>query len=240
MQRPVVASLDASETITSEPIASEPTAAKPAAPGGSAPGLFPQDPAEYMDVRQHVPADAVNAARQAAEDHAQQPTEADAGEPTAATQNGEDGAASVSHAEQGGTQETGAQTRRLLARLPAGRMFVQGQETLPPGSLKRIGELAATMRLAPGERVLVVGHTDDVPLGPELQRLYGTNFGLSLARARQVRSLLVAGGVAPEAVGVAGVGNLHPLVPNTSMENRERNRRVDIWIVQENRQQARQ
>lgn len=227
-------------TEVTRPMVASADVRSPTESGGVAPGLFPQDPSEYMDARKHDSEDAATSASQEVEEPAALPGEADVGAETVAPLTGDGDSASDVIEEQGVPQKTGVQTRTLLARVPAGRMFVKGHDTLPPDSLRRIEELAVTVRLSPGERLLVVGHTDDVPLGPELRRLYGTNFGLSLTRARQVRNLLVAGGVAPEAVGVAGVGNLHPLVPNTTMENREQNRRVDIWIVQENRQQARQ
>ncbi|WP_216367929.1 OmpA family protein [Oceanidesulfovibrio marinus] len=227
-------------TEVTRPMVASVEARSPTESGGSPPGLFPQDPSEYMDARKHDSEDAAASASQTIEETAALPGESGAGAETAASLTGDGDSASDVIEEQGVPQETGGQARTLLARVSAGRMFVKGHDTLPPDSLRRIEELAATVRLSPGERLLVVGHTDDVPLGPELRRLYGTNFGLSLTRARQVRNLLVAGGVAPEAVGVAGVGNLHPLVPNTTTENREQNRRVDIWIVQKNRQQARQ
>ncbi|TVM32059.1 hypothetical protein DQK91_16115 [Oceanidesulfovibrio marinus] len=227
-------------TEVTRPMVASVEARSPTESGGSPPGLFPQDPSEYMDARKHDSEDAAASASQTIEETAALLGEAGAGAETAASLTGDGDSASDVIEEQGVPQETGVQARTLLARVPAGRIFVKGHDTLPPDSLRRIEELAATVRLSPGERLLVVGHTDDVPLGPELRRLYGTNFGLSLTRARQVRNLLVAGGVAPEAVGVAGVGNLHPLVPNTTTENREQNRRVDIWIVQKNRQQARQ
>ncbi|MBY6204513.1 Ig-like domain-containing protein [Halomonas denitrificans] len=73
-------------------------------------------------------------------------------------------------------------------------------------------------------RVSVVGHTCD--LGPAAY-----NMGLSMRRAEAVKRELVALGVDPEAIVIDGRGETEPLVPNTSEDNREMNRRVDVRFV---------
>ena len=73
-------------------------------------------------------------------------------------------------------------------------------------------------------RVSVVGHTCD--LGPERY-----NETLSNRRAEAVKQELVALGVDPEAIVTDGRGEAEPRVPNSSPENRELNRRVDVQFI---------
>jgi len=73
-------------------------------------------------------------------------------------------------------------------------------------------------------RVSVVGHTCD--LGPERY-----NQGLSARRAEAVKRELVMQGVDPGAIVTDGRGEADPRVPNTSEENRELNRRVDVQFI---------
>ena len=75
----------------------------------------------------------------------------------------------------------------------------------------------------------VEGHTDDVPI--QTGR-YASNWELSTARATTVVTyLLQDAGLAPERLSAAGYGEFHPRAPNTSPENRARNRRVDVVIL---------
>jgi chemotaxis protein MotB len=75
----------------------------------------------------------------------------------------------------------------------------------------------------------VEGHTDDIPINTPAFR---SNWHLSVARAVNVAYYLIeTHGLNPEKVSVAGYGEFHPLVPNTSVANRAKNRRVDIVIL---------
>jgi len=71
-------------------------------------------------------------------------------------------------------------------------------------------------------RFEVVGHTDNS--GDET-----VNMNISRLRAYTVKTYLVTKcNIAPERLGVAFMGPNEPLVPNTSLENRQRNRRVEF------------
>jgi len=81
---------------------------------------------------------------------------------------------------------------------------------------------------APG-RVVVAGHTDDVPIYTSKFR---SNWELSSARAvTVVHALLMNPGVSQERVLVEGHADSNPLVPNDSPENRSKNRRVELILV---------
>jgi chemotaxis protein MotB len=78
----------------------------------------------------------------------------------------------------------------------------------------------------------VEGHTDDVPIGPELARRYPTNWELSAARATNVaRYLQEKIGIDPSLLSATGYGEYHPVASNEDEEGRTRNRRIEIVLV---------
>ncbi len=85
-------------------------------------------------------------------------------------------------------------------------------------------DLATLFAARPAWRMRVVGHTDD--LGTDVY-----NLELSLQRATAVRDALIAAGVGPDALTVEGAGSTKPIVPNDSIENRKRNRRIEIEVI---------
>ncbi|NOZ75610.1 MAG: flagellar motor protein MotB [FCB group bacterium] len=78
--------------------------------------------------------------------------------------------------------------------------------------------------------VRIEGHTDDVPLLPGSD--FRDNWELSAARAQSILKVLQKISGLPESrFAVAGYGEYHPLVENTSASNRAQNRRVEIIIT---------
>lgn len=71
--------------------------------------------------------------------------------------------------------------------------------------------------------VNISGHTDDI--GDK-----EVNYEFSYLRALSVLKYFLGKGVRPEIFSIAGYGPDRPLVPNTSPENRAKNRRVEILI----------
>ena len=69
----------------------------------------------------------------------------------------------------------------------------------------------------------VIGYTDDI--GSDTY-----NLGLSTERAATVAQYLQDQGVSEQRLRIEGRGEANPRVPNTSAENRSRNRRVEIYI----------
>jgi type VI secretion system protein ImpK len=90
--------------------------------------------------------------------------------------------------------------------------------------LARIGD---ALKAVPG-KVLVIGHTDDVP---SASAQFPSNWALSKARAASVVGLLAPRAGPASRYAVEGRGETEPLVPNTSPANRARNRRVVIIVL---------
>lgn len=77
-------------------------------------------------------------------------------------------------------------------------------------------------------RVVVAGHTDDLPISTPA---FPSNWELSAARAASVAKVLMAHGVAPQQMIIQGQSEFKPLLANTSEENRRANRRVEISLI---------
>lgn len=75
-----------------------------------------------------------------------------------------------------------------------------------------------------GEKVVLTGHTDDV--GPA-----DANKNLGQRRSDMIKKYLLTKKVPVAQVSSASLGENQPFVPNTSSENRAKNRRVELKIV---------
>ena len=98
------------------------------------------------------------------------------------------------------------------------------------GVLRTVGEALA---LYPDKMIRVVGHTDNVPLSRAAQENFSTNWELSVARATTVvRFLQDESGIAPERLVAAGRGPYQPVAPNTTPAGRQKNRRIEIMLME--------
>lgn len=88
-------------------------------------------------------------------------------------------------------------------------------------------EMAPILANMPGD-IAIEGHTDDLPIRTSR---FASNWNLSAARAAAVANVLLARKqLEAERVKVTGMADTQPRVPNTSAENRAKNRRVEIIL----------
>lgn len=87
-----------------------------------------------------------------------------------------------------------------------------------------LSRIAGVLLASEGYRLFVYGHTDDT--GPD-----DYNQDLSLRRAKSVADYLQEAGVPEDAIRVKGFGKSSPRVKNDSGAARQKNRRVEIGIV---------
>lgn len=109
-------------------------------------------------------------------------------------------------------------------------LFDSGSAEIKPASLQvlnKLGQLFATLK----NEVIVEGHTDNVPTRGK----YPSNWELSTARSvNVVKHFIEIDKMNPEQFIASGYGEYKPIAPNDTVENKSKNRRVDILIVQEN------
>ena len=102
--------------------------------------------------------------------------------------------------------------------------FATAQTTILPSSRDALNMLYELLNENPNLYIRVVGHTDDV--GSE-----ESNRILSEGRAQSIYQEMVNRGIDSKRVQISGKGELEPIVPNTSEDNRQKNRRVEIEII---------
>jgi len=121
-----------------------------------------------------------------------------------------------------------ADGRKLTIRLRDSILFDRGGATLTPEALALIERLGGVLKNI-GMVVNVAGHTDDIPIR---SGMYGSNYELSTARSTAVvLDLINRVGFPGEMIYPSGYGEYRPVVPNDSLENRARNRRVEFVIT---------
>lgn len=128
-----------------------------------------------------------------------------------------------------GEVEVETSGRKIIIRIREKGSFVSGSAELAPEYRDVMHEVRSVLALKPGS-IVVQGHSDDLPIRTARFR---SNWELSAARAVSVAHELMAGGTLPASrFEVSGKADTQPLAPNTSAENRARNRRVEIVIQQ--------
>ena len=106
-------------------------------------------------------------------------------------------------------------------------LFATGSATLNPGAegaVRKVAEVVADL----GRPVRVEGYTDNVPLtgGP-----FGSNWGLSAARAATIAERLATARIPPTRIAATGYGEYRPIADNATPEGRRKNRRVVVAIA---------
>ncbi|MCH8046865.1 MAG: OmpA family protein [Planctomycetes bacterium] len=121
-----------------------------------------------------------------------------------------------------------------VAKIDSDVLFDSGKAELRPVASELLGELAAVLRGpdAADFKIMVVGHTDDRNIvGSETRQRYPNNFHLSAHRALAVVDQLHREGVPEEQLGLGGFGQHQAITQNDSPEGRQRNRRVEIFLL---------
>ena len=129
-----------------------------------------------------------------------------------------------------GLIEIETQEERIIIRVQEEGSFPSGSASIKGGFKPVMKKLADLLTDINGD-IIVAGHTDNVPISTARFR---SNWELSAARAV---SFLHHLSKANEDVGedrflIEGHGDADPLLPNTTAENRSKNRRVEVVIVQ--------
>jgi len=121
-----------------------------------------------------------------------------------------------------------------IARYGTALEFASGSNELSPDSLRTLQEFTRIMNEGENQQfnILVVGHTDDeAVVRPETRARHETNWELSAHRATAVVRQLAKYGMSEPRMGVAGYNKFQPAVPNASETNKQKNRRVELFVL---------
>jgi chemotaxis protein MotB len=116
--------------------------------------------------------------------------------------------------------------------LANGLLFAEGGWELNQAGQATLAKLAPTLKGLSGQRIVIKGFTDNVPIGATLRERFPSNVELSKARADAVAALLKTQGVPASLITTVGLGQSHPVATNDTAEGRAKNRRVEIDIVE--------
>ncbi len=102
--------------------------------------------------------------------------------------------------------------------------FDRSSPVLRPESQPELDALAEALAQNPAIRIEIRGHTDNA--GD-----FDLNVKLSQERCQAVEAYLIKKGIERRRLQSKGRGSLDPIAPNTSEENRKKNRRVEFVVL---------
>ncbi len=118
--------------------------------------------------------------------------------------------------------------RGLTIHIMESALFDEGRAYLKPRAMEVLDMVAGDIRAMPNH-VRVEGHTDDRSINNEK---FPSNWELSTARATNVvRYFIDNHSFPPDKISALGYASYRPYVPNNSIENRAKNRRVDVVVL---------
>ena len=119
--------------------------------------------------------------------------------------------------------------RGLTISFTQAALFPSGEDVIARDTYPSIQKIAIAMNRIPNP-VRLEGHTDAVPIHNSRFR---SNWELSAARSIALLELLYSFNVSREKLSVAGYADTAPVEDNATEEGRQKNRRVDIVILNE-------
>ena len=109
--------------------------------------------------------------------------------------------------------------------------FDSGRATLKDTGKEVLKKVADAIKSYDDKAIRIVGHTDNVPISGNLQKVFPSNWELSAARATTVVRFLQDTGIPPERLVATGRAEYAPVAPNDSPEGRQKNRRIEITLI---------
>jgi chemotaxis protein MotB len=118
----------------------------------------------------------------------------------------------------------------VLLRVGGSVLFGPGQTSVRASGQAILDEIVKVLQAYPDYHSSVEGHTDNIPIGPQRQDIWPTNWELSSARAAAAVRYLDSKGIASERLSASGLSFYRPLVSNDTEEGRAQNRRIEIIL----------
>lgn len=125
--------------------------------------------------------------------------------------------------------ETHLNLSQLVITISDNALFAPAQANLKPEARELAVAIATMLQEYPDYDVVVAGHTDDTPINNSQFR---SNWDLSTIRAvRFLDVMLENKNIDPKRVSATGYGENHPVADNDTVENKAKNRRVEVSIL---------
>src|SRR5262249_46557918 len=108
-------------------------------------------------------------------------------------------------------------------------LFPEGGYRLSANGQQALNQYVPKLQDLQNAKVVVYGYTDNLPVGPTLQRAGITNnIDLASRRADDVVAYFTSQGVDPSIISAKGFGDTHPVASNDTPQGRAQNRRIEI------------
>lgn len=125
--------------------------------------------------------------------------------------------------------ETSLTDEGLLLTIVNDISFDPGKAIVKEDGQEIAQEVSEFLITDPPHQIVVSGHADDRPMN---NHEFGSNWELSVTRAVNFMAILLENeSLDPTRFSAKGFGEHRPIVPNTSEENRAKNRRVEVLIL---------
>lgn len=132
---------------------------------------------------------------------------------------------------QSSSQKSNISTRilkgKIIVSVKGKALFTSGSANLNSTATHIFDEIIQILDDYPDYNINIKGHTDNIPISTSI---FPSNWELSAVRATTVLKYLISKGISPQRLTATGYGDVLPLVPNTSDENRAQNRRVEFVL----------
>ena len=113
-------------------------------------------------------------------------------------------------------------------------LFPSGEAEITSEGLKVLERVGKILKNTQDKMIRVEGHTDNVPIHPNLQDKFPTNWELSTTRATNVvRFLQDKVGIKGIRLQAIGMSEYHPVASNATSAGRSQNRRIEINLLPE-------
>lgn len=128
-----------------------------------------------------------------------------------------------------GKFETKLTREGLMLTIVDDVFFDKGSAEVKEEARRTAEEVAQLLYSDPPHEVVVSGHTDNIPISTSI---YASNWELSVERAVNFMTVVLDNeNLDPTLFSAKGYGEYQPAVPNTTAENRQKNRRVEILVL---------
>ncbi len=113
-------------------------------------------------------------------------------------------------------------------------LFPSGEAEITSEGVEVLERVGKVLKNTEYKMIRVEGHTDNVPIHPNLQEKFPTNWELSTTRATNVvRFLEDKVGIKGARLHAVGMSEYHPVVSNETSAGRSQNRRIEINLLPE-------
>ncbi len=117
---------------------------------------------------------------------------------------------------------------KIILRVPNDILFGKGSELLSARAEKALKALLSIFHEKRDQKINIKGYSDNSPI-PQGSRFYD-NWELSALRSVNILRYYLNEGIESHRITATGMGSLDPLFPNTTEENKAKNRRVEFVL----------